>query len=66
MKIRLVGAEFFHADEQRDVTKLIVAFRSSANKPKDVSTLPPQLDFCNDLNEYGETKTVLGFTGTPL
>jgi hypothetical protein len=27
MKIRLVGAEFFHADEQTDM-KLIVAFRN--------------------------------------
>jgi len=38
MKIRLVGAELFHAgeraDERTDMTKLIVAFRSFANAPK--------------------------------
>ena len=56
----------FLADGQTDMTELIVAFRNFANKSKDVSTLPPQLDFCNDQNYDGETKTVLGFTGTPL
>ena len=34
MKIRPVGAEFFHADRQIDVTKLIVAFRSFSDAPK--------------------------------
>jgi hypothetical protein len=34
MKIRTVGAEFFHADGQTDVTKLIVTFRNFANAPK--------------------------------
>ena len=38
MKIRPEGAELFHAnrqiDGQTDKTKLIVAFRSFANKPK--------------------------------
>jgi hypothetical protein len=29
-----MGAELFHADGQTDVTKLIVAIRSSANAPK--------------------------------
>ena len=33
MKIRPVRAEFFHADEQTDMTKLIVAFRNFANAP---------------------------------
>jgi hypothetical protein len=37
MKIRPVGAEFFHADgrtdERTDMTKLIVAFRNFANAP---------------------------------
>jgi len=36
-KIRSVGAEFHHADRtirRRDMTELIVAFRSSANAPK--------------------------------
>jgi hypothetical protein len=36
MKIRLVGAELFHADRQTDVTKLIVAFRNFANTSKNV------------------------------
>jgi hypothetical protein len=33
IKIRPVGAEFFHADGT-DLTKLIVAFRNIANAPK--------------------------------
>jgi hypothetical protein len=38
MKIRLVGAEMFHADgrtdgQTTDMTKLIVAFRNFANAP---------------------------------
>jgi len=37
IKIRSVGAEMFHADGQTDVTKLIVAFRSFANAPKNVT-----------------------------
>ena len=34
MKIRPVGAELFHVGGQTDMTKLIVAFRNSANTPK--------------------------------
>jgi hypothetical protein len=34
MKIRPMGTELFHADGRRDMTKLIVAFRNSANAPK--------------------------------
>jgi hypothetical protein len=34
MKIRPVEAELFHADRQRDTTKLILAFHNSANAPK--------------------------------
>ena len=40
MKIRLMGAELFHADgrtqtdRQTDTTRLIVAFRTFANAPK--------------------------------
>jgi hypothetical protein len=33
MKIRPVEAEFFHADRQTDMTKLILAFHNSANAP---------------------------------
>jgi hypothetical protein len=39
MKIHRVGAEFFHADGQIDMTKLIVAFRNSAHTPKTSITL---------------------------
>ena len=31
-----VGVEPFHADEQANMTKLIVAFRNFANTPKEV------------------------------
>ena len=31
MKIRPIGADFFHADGWTDMTKLIVAFRDFAN-----------------------------------
>ena len=34
MKIRPVGAVFFHTDGRTDMTKLIVAFRSFANAPR--------------------------------
>jgi hypothetical protein len=45
MKIRPVGAKYFHADRRTDVT-LIVAFRNSANAPTVVNVwnacnLPP-------------------------
>jgi hypothetical protein len=41
IKIRPMGAEFFHADRQTDVTKLIVAFRIlqarlKTDKPKHI------------------------------
>jgi len=40
MKFRPVGGEFFHADgrtdRQTDMTKLIVAFRSLVNAPKNI------------------------------
>jgi hypothetical protein len=34
MKTRTVEAEFFHADRQTDMTKLIVALRNFSNAPK--------------------------------
>ena len=34
MKLRLVGAELFHADRRTDMTKLIVAFRNFVNASK--------------------------------
>ena len=50
MKIRLVGAELFHAERRTDITKLIVAFRNFANAPKNMSLVwwlhwPPDSDF---------------------
>jgi len=36
MKIRPVGAELFHEDEQTDKAKLITAFRNFANVPKNI------------------------------
>ena len=44
MKIRLLGAEFFHAARQQiegtDMTKLIVAFRNCAKRPKKLIVFP--------------------------
>jgi hypothetical protein len=40
MKIRLVGAELFHADGQTDMTKLIVAIFNSANARKNRNFKP--------------------------
>jgi len=42
MKIRPVGAEFFHADRQRDSQnkgRTVVAFRKFANTPKQKSAV---------------------------
>jgi hypothetical protein len=38
MKICSVDAELFHADEQRDTTKLMPAFRNFANEPNYTGT----------------------------
>jgi len=38
-KIRPVGAELFHTDKRTDMTKLLVAFRNSANAPKNLPLL---------------------------
>jgi len=38
-KIGPVGAELFHADRRTDMTKLLVAFRNSANAPKNLPLL---------------------------
>jgi hypothetical protein len=34
MKIRPVGAELFHVDTQKDMTKQIIAFRNFSFAPK--------------------------------
>ena len=39
MKIHPVVAELFHADGQRDMTKILVAFRSLSNAPKNKSVV---------------------------
>ena len=39
MQIRPVGAEMFHADRQRDITKLIVDFLTFASAPKKKESL---------------------------
>jgi len=42
MKARLVGAELFHADGQKDtridMTKSVVTFRNFANAPRTIKT----------------------------
>ena len=38
MTIRQVGAELFHTDRQKDMTKLRVALRSFAKAPKSVAS----------------------------
>jgi hypothetical protein len=46
MKIRPVGDDVFRADRQTDMTKLIVAFSTFANAPKNVTkqqNYPPLL-----------------------
>ena len=43
MKIRPVGAEFFNADGQTDMTQIIVTFRNFLNAPKTVSMKNPTL-----------------------
>jgi len=40
MKIDPVGTEFFNADRRTDMAKLIVAFRISANVPKNTLRCP--------------------------
>jgi hypothetical protein len=54
MKIRLVGAEIFHADRQKDrwreMAMLIIAFRNFENAPKTVLNgtlvvVSPNVDF---------------------
>ena len=40
MKIRQVGAQFFHADGQTDMMKLTVAFRNFAYTPINECVVP--------------------------
>ena len=53
IKIRPVEAELFPVDGQTDMTKLIVAFRSSANasnKPTEITTICPSNTSCIYIN----------------
>jgi hypothetical protein len=43
MKIRPVGAELFHADGRKDMTKLTAAFRNFANAPQKLTGQFPSL-----------------------
>ena len=52
MKIRPMGAEFFHADRQTEMTKLIVAFRNFANAPKK----PVPVPFCLPQTPHGQAR----------
>ena len=67
-EIRPVGAEFFHADGRTDMTKLMVAFRNSANAPKTVSLLASDvcLDVMNnplpsDVKKYTRISSIRNF-----
>ena len=53
-KIRPVGADLFHAEEETDMTKLTVAFRNFTNGPKNVwvATFP----FLSPCYKLGTTK----------
>jgi truncated hemoglobin YjbI len=51
MKIRPVGAELFHANGQTDMTRLIVAFYSSARGHKVISVLHP-VSYCGPNREH--------------
>ena len=70
MKIRLVGAELFHADlrtdrqtdrwtnRQRDMTKLIVAFRNFANAPKSETAKTISVPALNVVLSSGESQDI--------
>ena len=53
-KIRPVGAKFFHADGQKDMTKLTVACRNFANAPQwyVIRSLPVLLTLVNGIRQY--------------
>jgi hypothetical protein len=51
VKIRLMGAELFHADEQTAIKKLTVAFRNFAKVPK-----KPEHDFGRSSPSSAEVK----------
>ena len=46
MKILPVGAQFFLADGQTDMTKLMAAFRNCANAPKHSGVPRSKSNFC--------------------
>jgi hypothetical protein len=62
MEIHLVGAELFHADAQTEgqihMTKLIVAFRSFSNAPKNLNNLSYYFIWLKNLNLLGSRKYI--------
>jgi hypothetical protein len=48
MKIRAVGAELFHGDRRTDMAKLILALRSFANAPENITHGPKCSINCSD------------------
>ena len=59
MKIRPVGAEFFHVDGRADMTKLIVVFHNFANGPKNQRRRIFTLDCSQKTSFFAEQITVL-------
>jgi hypothetical protein len=57
MKMRSVGAELFHADRQRDMMKLLVAFRCFAYAPKNVSS-DESIDCDGDIAAANDVKNM--------
>jgi hypothetical protein len=58
MKTSPAGAEFFHADGQTDMTKLIVTFRNFVNAPENHRnsgelTPEPRFELVTSKNEVG-------------
>jgi hypothetical protein len=63
MKIRLVGAELFHADKRTGMTKLIVAFRNFSDAPKNQGRRIFTLDCSEKTSVLAEEIRVLRDTG---
>ena len=61
MKILLVEAELFHADGRTDMTKLIIAFRSFANAPKNAWKKTIQLYQVSSCSQFHYHKVTLLF-----
>jgi hypothetical protein len=67
MKVRLAGAESFHADGLTDMTKLIVALRNFANASKKrVENLVSELKICVIIKNCTEDSHLIRSTGNVL